>query len=49
MSGKRALIRGTAILTITSFVTRFMGFLFSIYRTNFSIAFFWVIPLAKKM
>lgn len=31
MSGKRALIRGTAILTITSFVTRFMGF---------SIAFF---------
>ena len=29
MSGKRALIRGTAILTITSFVTRFMGFFYS--------------------
>ena len=40
MSGKRALIRGTAILTITSFVT---------VLWDFSIAFFWVIPLAKKM
>ena len=31
MSGKRALIRGTAILTITSFVTRFMGFFYRIF------------------
>ena len=31
MSGKHALIRGTAILTITSFVTRFMGFFYRIF------------------
>ena len=31
MSGKRALIRGTAILTITSFATRFMGFFYRIF------------------
>lgn len=31
MSGKCALIRGTAILTITSFVTRFMGFFYRIF------------------
>ena len=31
MSGKRALIRGPAILTITSFVTRFMGFFYRIF------------------
>ena len=40
MSGKRALIRGTAILTITSFVTRFMGFFYRIFLGH---------TLAKKM
>lgn len=34
MSRKRTLIRGTAILTITSFATRFMGFFYRIFLSH---------------
>ncbi len=56
MSGKRALIRGTAILTITSFVTRFMGFFYRIFFGSYlwrrkcrplSTLYFLYMPLAS--
>ena len=48
MSGKRALIRGTAILTITSFVTRFMGFFYRIFLGHtFINLYFLYMPLAS--
>ena len=32
--GKKALITGTIVLTLTSFVTKILGFIFRIYMSN---------------